>query len=573
MGIHLLGIGLGSSSLALTEAESSARSSSLLPSNANESSQNISSTYRHPILYNKSTGSSNMNALDQSVGLMRQRMSDLPLDHYQQQEQRVSGILAQQPAAQLTGRIGNLAENFLFQSSPDAINQIGPQLSSRFNQATQGSAQHLNVQQITTQAPVLTQTRQATEKESKPDQASIGNNNNNNNNINRLMPTNEVENSARIVHQQTAQPATNFQPQNTFYSPPILAYGSADPTQFQSMNGLNPQTIYGLPPYPMIQTPKEFPQVQMRFGELKSQEDSLALKRQQELERLPSSSQNQSQLISAQPLNHQLASINIVPVRNHNNHNNNLALKAIEGINLNRQPNLIRLNSPILSSSTNQSNQIRPKPQTNLSLRLPSCASQQKQNSNLTLTCQEDREYPTIEIMRALELYAAEHGTIELLIPQSLVWLYLNQHQAQSSAIQRSPLDSLQQTIAGQTQDEAPFPSASYDSLCTSSITMSQPRRAKNLMGQWKVVVNLPGYKYRGVAISQMLRAEECNNPMGDCNINSTSSDRQQSGVKSRCLQHYANHRLLAWSEQLGLHMDIFRIPSSCSCHISRQLS
>ena len=33
-------------------------------------------------------------------------------------------------------------------------------------------------------------------------------------------------------------------------------------------------------------------------------------------------------------------------------------------------------------------------------------------------------------------------------------------------------------------------------------------------------------------------------------------------------MQVYNYHRLLAWDNKLGLHMDIFKVPSCCSCHV-----
>ncbi|KPJ15917.1 hypothetical protein RR48_09963 [Papilio machaon] len=37
---------------------------------------------------------------------------------------------------------------------------------------------------------------------------------------------------------------------------------------------------------------------------------------------------------------------------------------------------------------------------------------------------------------------------------------------------------------------------------------------------------------------------------------------------KSKCVQVYNYHRLLTWDQQNGLHMDIFKVPTCCSCHI-----
>lgn len=258
----------------------------------------------------------------------------------------------------------------------------------------------------------------------------------------------------------------------------------------------------------------------------------------------------------------------------------------------------------------------------------PQCALRQQQQQlvgNLemansssqlpVLFCNEDHEYPTKEIMRALEDYAMEKP-VEQILPQLLVQLHLAQRGPPNSAepkqrnnlvlddIQRQlTLDTLQPSIsalrlhqqddqtnqltngydsnnADRQQQVAPqqlFPSANYEPMCRSSIYMAQPRRAKNLIGQWKVVVNLPGHKYRGTAVSQMVRIEECSRPNSECAAppGQASILRGQAGApsllpKSRCLQHYENQRMVAWSSQQGIHVDIFRVPIACSCHIRR---
>ena len=254
---------------------------------------------------------------------------------------------------------------------------------------------------------------------------------------------------------------------------------------------------------------------------------------------------------------------------------------------------------------------------------LPLCARQQVEtgggqaglaNSSAqlpALLCNQDPEYPTKEVMRALEAYAAERS-VEQLLPQLLLQLGQQQRGQTNLAdsqgralaaelqLQRQlALDSLQPSVSlaelsgagavgggpstvayAEQTPAAPaglFPSASYEQLCRSSVYLAQPRRAKNLLGQWKVVVNLPGHKYRGIAISQLVRVEECSRPNSECALQARAGQtsrpaQQQQGplARSRCLQHYENQRLVAWSHQQGLHVDIFRVPISCSCHIRR---
>lgn len=37
---------------------------------------------------------------------------------------------------------------------------------------------------------------------------------------------------------------------------------------------------------------------------------------------------------------------------------------------------------------------------------------------------------------------------------------------------------------------------------------------------------------------------------------------------RSRCIQIFNYHRLLSWDKTRGLHVDIFKVPTCCSCHI-----
>lgn len=50
-------------------------------------------------------------------------------------------------------------------------------------------------------------------------------------------------------------------------------------------------------------------------------------------------------------------------------------------------------------------------------------------------------------------------------------------------------------------------------------------------------------------------------NPQSSCSFISEN-------YRSSCMQVYNYHRLLTWDNKLGLHMDIFKVPSCCSCHV-----
>lgn len=50
-------------------------------------------------------------------------------------------------------------------------------------------------------------------------------------------------------------------------------------------------------------------------------------------------------------------------------------------------------------------------------------------------------------------------------------------------------------------------------------------------------------------------------NPQSSCSFISEN-------YRSSCVQIYNYHRLLTWDQKLGLHMDIFKVPTCCSCHV-----
>jgi len=90
--------------------------------------------------------------------------------------------------------------------------------------------------------------------------------------------------------------------------------------------------------------------------------------------------------------------------------------------------------------------------------------------------------------------------------------------------------------------------------LCPSEIKYAKPKRGKTAQGVWKDIVNVNDY-------TQTLRMEKCMKPGGSCSYVSHH-------YKSQCSQVYNYHRLLSWDKTRGLHMDIYKVPSCCSCHI-----
>jgi len=90
--------------------------------------------------------------------------------------------------------------------------------------------------------------------------------------------------------------------------------------------------------------------------------------------------------------------------------------------------------------------------------------------------------------------------------------------------------------------------------LCPSEIKYAKPKRGKTAQGVWKDIVNVDDY-------TQTLRMEKCLKPGGSCSYVSHH-------YKSQCSQVYNYHRLLSWDKERGLHMDIYKVPTCCSCHI-----
>ena len=87
-----------------------------------------------------------------------------------------------------------------------------------------------------------------------------------------------------------------------------------------------------------------------------------------------------------------------------------------------------------------------------------------------------------------------------------------------------------------------------------SEIKYAKPKRGKTAQGVWKDIVNVNDY-------TQTLRMEKCMKPGGSCSYVSHH-------YKSQCSQVYNYHRLLSGDKTRGLHIDIYKVPSCCSCHI-----
>ncbi|XP_023322375.1 uncharacterized protein LOC111696859 [Eurytemora carolleeae] len=107
--------------------------------------------------------------------------------------------------------------------------------------------------------------------------------------------------------------------------------------------------------------------------------------------------------------------------------------------------------------------------------------------------------------------------------------------------------------------------------ICPSDIFYGRPKRAQNTYGEWKVIINLPeeylakGFGYQFSRYSQTQRLEQCLYPTLPCSY-------IHPAVHSACIQKYSFVRLLAYTRALGLHVDSFKLPVACSCHVKESI-
>ncbi|XP_032599180.1 neurotrophin 1 [Drosophila grimshawi] len=90
--------------------------------------------------------------------------------------------------------------------------------------------------------------------------------------------------------------------------------------------------------------------------------------------------------------------------------------------------------------------------------------------------------------------------------------------------------------------------------MCQSVVRYARPQKAKAASGEWKFIVNTGQH-------TQTLRLEKCSNPGDSCSYLAQT-------YRSHCSQVYNYHRLLSWDKVRGLHVDIFKVPTCCSCQV-----
>jgi len=217
--------------------------------------------------------------------------------------------------------------------------------------------------------------------------------------------------------------------------------------------------------------------------------------------------------------------------------------------------------------------------------KIPECAHQNHYHYNITF-CLEDHYYPTETILWAIQ--KSGHYAQQLLsdvtyqsadnLVDGLTRVeeegYTYSHYYGASHSQHNRLDKYRPPYTGYSYNSEYYKNGGY--ICPSDIYYSRPRRAMNTYGKWKVLVNVDtpkhghgnGHKHshghgHSKHYTQTLRLEQCIYPNAPCSY-------IDSHYYSRCLQKHNFIRLVAWTYEEGLHVDTFKLPVACSCHIQQ---
>ena len=157
----------------------------------------------------------------------------------------------------------------------------------------------------------------------------------------------------------------------------------------------------------------------------------------------------------------------------------------------------------------------------------PKCA-----HGNPKPYCLEDPEYPTYEIQQAIEYH---YDAVQQLYKDVL-------------ANTENSVDRLRD-IAEETY------------LCPSDVKYIQPRRAVNVHGKWRIVVNYVKAHYE--TLSQTARVEHCETPGSACPL-------VPECYETKCLQKSIYHRFLVYDpydKYLPFAIESFKLPSACACY------
>ncbi|KAI8428412.1 hypothetical protein MSG28_007237 [Choristoneura fumiferana] len=138
--------------------------------------------------------------------------------------------------------------------------------------------------------------------------------------------------------------------------------------------------------------------------------------------------------------------------------------------------------------------------------------------------------------------------------PTDAIVLSIRRNKAAAGALLADFRDPGEGALDGVTAAQEAKYTAEHYLVSNSTVKYARPQRARATSGQWKYIVNTGEH-------TQTLRLEKCLKPKESCTYLTDN-------FKSKCVQVYNYHRLLTWDQQNGLHMDIFKVPTCCSCHI-----
>jgi len=180
----------------------------------------------------------------------------------------------------------------------------------------------------------------------------------------------------------------------------------------------------------------------------------------------------------------------------------------------------------------------------------PHCAA----NSTLSY-CLSDEEYPTYEVKGAISadgIFAKKYADIA---DQSADHLVQDISKAQEEAFDYS-------YYTGFSKGDSPFDLTHWTGpegyICPSDVVYSMPKRARNVAGEWRVIVNEVHYYTQTARLETCLYADSACRLLAPC-------------YNSKCTQKYVYHRLLSFDPcdpYKGLFIDIYKLPSACSCHV-----
>jgi len=145
--------------------------------------------------------------------------------------------------------------------------------------------------------------------------------------------------------------------------------------------------------------------------------------------------------------------------------------------------------------------------------------------------CIEDEEYPKYEIQKAIEYH---YDSVQQLYKDVV-------------ADTVNSVDRLKEL------DDETY-------LCPSETAYIQPKRAINIHGKWRIIVNKVKAHYE--TLTQTARIEECTTEGSPCPL-------VPQCYETKCLQKSIYHRFLIYDpydEYLPFAIESFKLPASCAC-------